>query len=92
MRGVGVTFESVWEILTKVGLPFIVIYAGYLYKWMTSMSEKIDRIHEELFEHKAEVNRTFVTHEAARNLELRLTTVLTRIDDKVDRILEQGRK
>jgi len=85
-----VTFESLWEILTKVGLPLIILYAGYLHKGMAIMSEKLSRIHEDFFEHKAEVNRTFVTHEAARNLELRLSAVLTRIDDKVDRILEQG--
>lgn len=86
------TFESLWEIITKIGLPLLVVYAGYLHKGMAIMTAKLERTHEDLFEHKAEVHRSFVTHEAARNLELRLSAVLTRIDDKVDRILEQGRK
>lgn len=82
------TFDTAWEIFSKVIWPLTMIYAAYLHRELSAMATKIDNITRLIFDNKAEALKTFVTQDTVSTLETKLSRMLERIDDKVTRILE----
>lgn len=83
--------DAAWEIFSKIIWPIIMIYIAYLHRELTVIMAKLDTLQTRHFDHRAEVNKNFVTHETMVGLENKITAVLNRIDDKVTRILEKER-
>lgn len=72
----------IWELFTKVIWPAILLYVGYLHKWIADLQKK-----QAAFE--TQTTREYATRYSVDQLESKLVTMLMRIDDKVDRILER---
>lgn len=84
----GSNFEHLWEFFTKILWPIVLGYGVYLHKRLDFGSAKLAELQREFYERKAEVNKTFATHDSVSQLESKLVSMLNRIDDKVTRILE----
>jgi hypothetical protein len=80
--------NTLWEIFIRFLWPLVLLYAAYLHRELSEAMTKIERLQTIIFEHKAEVHKTFVTQEHVGTLENKLTRMLERIDDKITRILE----
>jgi len=82
----------VWDVFTKFILPIVVGYAVYIHKELADVRKELKKLEREHLEHKAEVHATFVTHDIVNRMESRVLETLSRIDDKVTRILERDHK
>jgi hypothetical protein len=71
-----------WEVFTKIVWPAVILYVGYLHKWISDLQRR-----QSTFE--TETSKQYATRQAVDHLESKLVTMLMRIDDKVDRILER---
>lgn len=81
-------FEGFWDLFTKIVWPALIAYAAYLHRRLEVQHEALSSLQRLYYEQKAEVNKTFATHESVSQLENKVVSMLNRIDDKVTRILE----
>ncbi len=86
------SFDSLWEVFSKIIWPLIMAYALYLHRELSNAMTRIEYLQRLVYDHKAEAFKTFVTHEIVTGLETKLGRMLERIDDKITRILENKDK
>jgi hypothetical protein len=86
------SFDSAWEIFSKIIWPIIVAYALYLHRELSTAMVKIEALQRLVFDHKTEAHKLFVTQEVVTSIESKLGRMLERIDDKITRILENKDK
>lgn len=78
-----------WELITKIIWPAVVLYGTYLHRRIFTLEEFARTLQKEQAKFEAATIRQYATREAVDQLESKLVTMLMRIDDKVDRILER---
>lgn len=81
-------FEGFWDLFTKIVWPALIAYGAYLQNRIERLQASLAQLQREHYEQKAEVNKTFATHDSVSQLENKVVSMLNRIDDKVTRILE----
>ncbi len=92
LHGVAMTETSwLWEVLHKIVWPALLVYGGYLHKRIFTLEEFARKLQEQQHKFETETFKQYATREAVDKLESRLVTMLARIDDKVDRILERNK-
>jgi hypothetical protein len=83
------TAQAFMDFFSNFLWPLALAYAAYLHRELSTVTKRIEKVHDEHHAHVAQVNKDFATREVVSALENKLTTVLNRIDDKVTRILEE---
>lgn len=86
------SFDHLWELFSKIIWPLLLMYAAYLHRELTNLMTKFDVLQRELFNFKADANKSFVTQDTMSALETKIMSGLNRLDDKLTRILEERGK
>lgn len=84
-------FLHFWELFTKIILPFLLVYIGYIHKQMGTMMTEVQTIQKEHYQFQTQVASNYVTQMTLRELDTKISQSLNRIDDKLTRILEHNK-
>ena len=84
-------FAAYWELFSKFFWPLCMAYALYVHRSYVNLDAKLNTLEVRYYEFRAEAQKNFATYSTVHELEVRLTQVLNRIDDKVTRILERDK-
>ncbi len=83
------TFEAFWLLVVKILVPLIVAYNTWLHNKLARIEDMAEADRRIFYDFKADVAANYVAKDALREMELRISTQINRIDSKLDRLIEK---
>ena len=86
---VKMTFEAFWLLVVKIVTPLVIAYNAWLHNKLTRLEDTASADRRVFYDFKADVAANYVAKDALREMESRITNQITRIDAKLDRLIEK---
>lgn len=82
------TFADFWKFFTLILMPIILLWSKRLHEDISELSKKIDKVESMVENVKVQTAERYASTDELNRLENRIMLLLTRIDDKIDRLMQ----